>query len=67
MRAGQTQYVKASGGCSAPAGKDQAAALANVGRMKFRVEGPVAIGKPALAQLMISHPLGVRPGRLAGS
>ena len=51
-----TQYVKASGGCSAPAGKDQAAALANVGRMKFRVEGPVAIGKPALAQLMISHP-----------
>ena len=51
-----TRYVKASGGCSAPAGKDQAAALANVGRMKFRVEGPLAIGKPTLAQLMISHP-----------
>ena len=50
------QYVKASGGCSAPAGKDQAAALVNVGRMKFRVEGPVSIGEPALAQLMISHP-----------
>jgi sulfur-oxidizing protein SoxY len=51
-----TRYVKASGGCSAPAGKDQAAALANVGRMKFRVENPVEPGKPTLAQLMISHP-----------
>jgi sulfur-oxidizing protein SoxY len=51
-----TQYVKASGGCSAPAGKDQAAALANLGRMKFRVEDPVTFGKPTLAQLMISHP-----------
>jgi sulfur-oxidizing protein SoxY len=51
-----TQYIKASGGCSAPAGKDQAAALANVGRMKFRVEESVSLGKPTLAQLMISHP-----------
>ena len=51
-----TQYVKASGGCSAPAGKDQAAALANVGRMKLRVEDSISLGKPALAQLMISHP-----------
>ena len=51
-----TQYVKASGGCSAPAGKDQAAALANVGRMKLRVEDSISLGRPALAQLMISHP-----------
>jgi sulfur-oxidizing protein SoxY len=51
-----TRYVKASGGCSAAADKDPAAALAGVGRMKFRVVGPVKPGVPALAQLMISHP-----------
>lgn len=51
-----TRWVKASGGCSAPAGKDAQAALANLGRMKWRVEGAVKPGVPALAQLMISHP-----------
>jgi sulfur-oxidizing protein SoxY len=51
-----TRFVKASGGCSAPPGKDQAAALASLGKMKFRVEGDVAAKKPVLAQLMISHP-----------
>ena len=51
-----TRFVKASGGCSAPPGKDQAAALATLGRMKFRVEGEVDRNKPVLAQLMISHP-----------
>ena len=51
-----TRFVKASGGCSAPPGKDAQAALATLGRMKLHVEPPVAIGKPALAQLMISHP-----------
>jgi len=51
-----TRFVKASGGCSAPAGKDLAAALASAGRMKLRVEGGVQVGKPALAQLSISHP-----------
>jgi sulfur-oxidizing protein SoxY len=51
-----TKFVKASGGCSAPPGKDQAAALATLGRMKFRVEGEVDRDKPVLAQLMISHP-----------
>jgi sulfur-oxidizing protein SoxY len=51
-----TRWVKASGGCSAPAGKDAVAALANVGRMKMRVEEPVASGRPVQAQLMISHP-----------
>jgi len=51
-----TKFVKASGGCSAPPGKDQAAALATLGKMKFRVEGDVAARKPVLAQLMISHP-----------
>jgi sulfur-oxidizing protein SoxY len=51
-----SHFVKASGGCSAPAGKDQEAAQARIGRMKLRVEGPVAYGQPSLAQLMISHP-----------
>jgi sulfur-oxidizing protein SoxY len=51
-----TRWVKASGGCSAPPGKDQAAALATLGKMKLRVEGDVAAKQPVLAQLMISHP-----------
>ena len=51
-----TRYVKASGGCSAPAGKDQEAALARLGKMKFRVDNKVALDHPNLAQLMISHP-----------
>ena len=51
-----TKFVKASGGCSAPPGKDQVAAMASLGKMKFRVEGDVAARKPVLAQLMISHP-----------
>ena len=51
-----TRFVKASGGCSAPAGKDAEAAAKNAGRIKFRVEDPVTVGKPAIAQLAISHP-----------
>ena len=51
-----TRFVKASGGCSAPPGKDQAAALASLGRIKMRVEGDVVPNRPVLAQLMISHP-----------
>lgn len=50
------RYVKASGGCSAPAGKDQAAALARLGKMRFRLDREVAMNEPNLAQLMISHP-----------
>ena len=34
-----TRFLKAAGGCSAPPGKDAQAALATLGRMKFRVEG----------------------------
>jgi sulfur-oxidizing protein SoxY len=50
------KYVKAAGGCSAPAGKDMEAAMARLGRMKFRTEGNVALNQPNLAELMISHP-----------
>jgi len=49
-------YVKASGGCSAPAGKDAAAAQASLGKMRIRVDSAPVSGKPVLAQLMISHP-----------
>ncbi len=51
-----TRFVKASGGCSAPPGKDAQAALATLGRMKLRVEGGLNGSQPVLAQLMISHP-----------
>lgn len=51
-----SHFVKASGGCSAPAGKDPEEAAKNVGRVKFRVEDPVTAGQPAIAQLAISHP-----------
>lgn len=52
----RTRFVKASGGCSAPPGKDPQAALATLGRIRLRVDGEVSLGKPALAQFMISHP-----------
>lgn len=48
-----TRFVKASGGCSAPAAKDPAAAAANLGRMKLKVDDA---GEPRRAQLMVSHP-----------
>ena len=51
-----TRFVKASGGCSAPAGKDPAAAAAGVGRMRLTVDREVTYNQPVLAQLMIRHP-----------
>lgn len=52
-----SRFVKASGGCSAPAGKDPKAALAHMGRMKLRqfTPKPGADGRRE-AQLMIRHP-----------
>jgi sulfur-oxidizing protein SoxY len=50
------RFVKASGGCSAPPGKDAAAAQASLGQMRLRVAGDVQSRKPVLAQLMVSHP-----------
>jgi sulfur-oxidizing protein SoxY len=51
-----SRFVKASGGCSAPAGKDLAEAMARLGKTRFRVDDAVTMDKPTLAQLMISHP-----------
>ena len=58
-------YVKATGGCSAPALKDAEAALANVGKMKLRrfslpaTAGAMTEASPDLlheAQLLVRHP-----------
>jgi predicted secreted protein len=51
-------YVKASGGCSAPAGKDALAAKANLGKMRLRVTGTPVPGQPVPP----SERLGARDG-----
>ena len=52
----RARFVKASGGCSAPPGKDPQAALASLGKIRLRVDGDVVLNQATLAQLMISHP-----------
>ncbi|HWP16990.1 MAG TPA: quinoprotein dehydrogenase-associated SoxYZ-like carrier [Xanthobacteraceae bacterium] len=52
-------YVKASGGCAAPAAKNADEAVASLGQMKFRQflragEAPASV--PREAQIMIRHP-----------
>lgn len=50
-------FVKASGGCSAPLGADLEAAMARLGKMKFKLESQeVKPGSVTEAQLLISHP-----------
>ena len=51
-----TTFVKASGGCSAPALKDHEAAMARLGKMKLKTINPFTPGEPNQVQLMISHP-----------
>jgi sulfur-oxidizing protein SoxY len=51
-----SKYVKAAGGCSAPAGKDLEAAMARVGKMKIKLDDNLKAGEPSVAQLMVSHP-----------
>ncbi|MBQ0930702.1 quinoprotein dehydrogenase-associated SoxYZ-like carrier [Ideonella alba] len=51
------RYVKASGGCSAPPGGDEAAQRASLGRMLFRAEGPrPPAGQPWTLQWQVLHP-----------
>jgi sulfur-oxidizing protein SoxY len=51
-----TRFVKAAGGCSAPAGKDPDAALRNLGKMQVRhLPGAGGAGLRE-AQVMIRHP-----------
>jgi sulfur-oxidizing protein SoxY len=52
-------YVKASGGCSAPAAKNADEAIASLGQMRFKLfrqltDGPASV--PREAQVMIRHP-----------
>ncbi|MEY4684027.1 MAG: hypothetical protein RLZ25_486 [Pseudomonadota bacterium] len=50
-------FVKASGGCSAPIGTDAEAAMARMGKMKFKFDSDKAtMGQPNAIQLLISHP-----------
>ncbi|AWB09014.1 quinoprotein dehydrogenase-associated SoxYZ-like carrier (plasmid) [Azospirillum humicireducens] len=49
-------FVKAAGGCSAPALKDPQEAMARLGRIKVKLPETVGAGVPADAQLLISHP-----------
>lgn len=50
------RFVKASGGCSAPAGGSDEEAMAGAGQMRLKVRGEATAGKPAAATLMIRHP-----------
>ena len=51
-----SRFVKASGGCSAPSGKDQDAAMARLGKMKLKQLGALVPNEPNRVQLLISHP-----------
>ena len=50
------KYVKASGGCSAPAAKDADKALARLGKMKLKQSSAARMSRPNQVQLLISHP-----------
>lgn len=53
------RFVKASGGCSAPATKDPSAALADMGAIRlkmFEPAEPLQSGQRREAQIMIRHP-----------
>ena len=50
------RFVKAAGGCSAPAMKDKEQALARLGQMRFKLMTSADPARIAAAQLLISHP-----------
>lgn len=50
------QFIKAAGGCSAPAGKSLAERMVGMGQMKWRIDPPADPAAPVWAQLMIRHP-----------
>lgn len=53
---GTERFIKAAGGCSAPAGKSLAERLAGRGQMKWRIDAPADAAMPTTVQLMIRHP-----------
>ncbi len=50
------RFIKAAGGCSAPAGKDQALAMQRLGQMKLTTMGSAHVGEPLQAHFLLSHP-----------
>jgi sulfur-oxidizing protein SoxY len=50
------RFIKAAGGCSAPAGKDQALALKRLGKMKLVLADRPKPNLPLDVKLLISHP-----------
>ena len=52
------RFVKASGGCSAPASRDPEVALADMGKMRLKAfdDAPKMSGQRREAQIMIRHP-----------
>jgi sulfur-oxidizing protein SoxY len=50
------RFIKAAGGCSAPAGKDQALALERLGKMKLSLADRSRPEEPVKAKLLVSHP-----------
>lgn len=50
------RFIKAAGGCSAPASKDQALALERLGKMKVNFSDRSRPGDPIKVKLLISHP-----------
>ena len=51
-----TKFVKASGGCSAPASKDHDQVMARLGKMKLKQSRPARLGERHEVQLLVSHP-----------
>jgi sulfur-oxidizing protein SoxY len=51
-----SRFVKAAGGCSAPALKDHEQAMARLGKIKVKPLTPFQPGAPNQVQLLISHP-----------
>ena len=49
-------FIKAAGGCSAPASKDQALALERLGKMKLSLTDRPRPDEPIKVKLLISHP-----------
>jgi len=49
-------FVKAAGGCSAPASKAPDSASSHIGDMRVKMAEAATIGEPARVQLLIHHP-----------
>ena len=49
-------FVKAAGGCSAPASGNPQLALQRMGQMRLHLRGEASLDKPVIAELLVSHP-----------